>query len=121
MRKSPDRTGITTKPAQVVSEPFTLSLDAQCLDAVDAWAAQNGIARAEAISRLVKFGLTVAPTPVPVKKVRTSRAIELAAKQLDRLIDPAAPIEERDRLISRLTEGPPEFIEARVDLPKRKR
>jgi hypothetical protein len=56
-----------------------------------------------------------------MKKIRTSRAVELAAQQLDQLIDPAAPSEERDRLISRLTEGPPEFIEARVDLPKRKR
>jgi hypothetical protein len=104
-----------------MGEPFAITLDAQCLDTVDAWATYNNISRSDAIGRLVKLGLTVAPAPVPIKKVRTSRAVELAAQQLDQLIDPAAPSEERDRLISRLTEGPPEFIEARVDLPKRKR
>jgi hypothetical protein len=107
--------------AEPVDETFAVTLDTQCLDSVDAWAAYNNISRSDAIGRLVKLGLTVAPSPLPMKKIRTSRAVELAAQQLDQLIDPAAPSEERDRLISRLTEGPPEFIEARVDLPKRKR
>jgi hypothetical protein len=121
MSNPPSPLNEPTAPAEAMSEPFALSLDAQCLEAVDSWAASNNISRSDAIGRLVKLGLTVAPAPLPLKKIRTSRAVELAAEQLGQLIDPAAPSEERDRLISRLTEGPPEFIEARVDLPNRKR
>ena len=50
------------------------------------------------------------------------RAIEqLAENQVDRLIDPATPDMERQRRIHRLTEGPPEFVKVRVDLPGRKK
>ena len=46
------------------------------------------------------------------------RVIEqLAESQLDRLIDSDMPLEERERRIHRLTEGPPEFVDLRVDLP----
>jgi hypothetical protein len=110
-----------TSPAEAMGEPFAVTLDAMCLDAVDLWATHNNISRSDAIGRLVKLGLSVAPAPMPLKKIRTSRAVELAAEQLGQLIDPTAPSEERNRLISRLTEGPPEFVEARVDLPKRRR
>jgi hypothetical protein len=120
MSKPPAPTN-TTMPADPAGAPFAVTLDAQCLDTVDAWASSNNISRSDAIGRLVKLGLTVAPAPEPIKKVRTSRAVELAAEQISQLIDPAAPSEERDRLISRLTQGPPEFVEARVDLPKRRR
>ena len=39
--------------------------------------------------------------------------------QLDQFIDPDTPQEERERRIHRLTEGPPEFVNLRIDLPKR--
>jgi len=44
----------------------------------------------------------------------------LAAKQIDKMIDPAAPPDERAQRRRRLTKGPPELREDRVDLPKRK-
>ena len=49
------------------------------------------------------------------------RIIELWAEaQMERLIDPTTPKEERERRIHRLTEGPPEFVEVRSDLPRNK-
>jgi len=39
--------------------------------------------------------------------------------QINQFIDPNTPREERDRRIHRLTEGPPEFVDLRIDLPKR--
>jgi hypothetical protein len=50
------------------------------------------------------------------------RVIEqLAEGQLDRLIDSDTPQEERARRIHRLTEGPPEFVMIRADLPRNKK
>ena len=34
------------------------------------------------------------------------------------MIDPDTPQDERDRRIHRLTEGPPEFVALRIDLPR---
>ena len=46
------------------------------------------------------------------------RSIEqLAESEIGWLIDPGLPREERQRRIHRLTEGPPEFVDVRVDLP----
>jgi len=49
------------------------------------------------------------------------RAQELATKAIEKIIDPAAPPEERAQRGRQLTKGPPEFLEDRVDLPKSKR
>jgi hypothetical protein len=46
---------------------------------------------------------------------------EFAKSQVGRLIDSATPEEERQRRIHRLTEGPPEFVDVRVDLPGRRK
>jgi hypothetical protein len=77
--------------------------------------------RAEAIRRLVELGLKAKPAPKPVGNPgRRLRAQELAAKAIERIIDPAAPPEERAQRRRRLTKGPLEFREDRVDLPKAK-
>jgi hypothetical protein len=77
--------------------------------------------RAEAIRRLVEFGLKVKTTTRPVSKPgRRLRAQELATKAIEKIIDPSAPPEERAQRRRRLTKGPPEFREDRVDLPKAK-
>jgi len=49
------------------------------------------------------------------------RAQELATKAIEKIIDPSAPPEERAQRRRRLTKGPQEFREDRVDLPKSKR
>jgi hypothetical protein len=75
----------------------------------------------EAIRRLVEIALKAETPSKPAGKTgRRSRAAELAAKQIEKMIDPSAPSEERDRRKRRLTKGPLEFREDRVDLPKRK-
>ncbi|ABD86505.1 hypothetical protein [Rhodopseudomonas palustris] len=112
----------TERPAAAKSgETIPAQLQPATLTALDEWAALHLVSRAEAVQRLVQLGLSVASSGRPAKAVRTARAVELAANQIGQLIDPDAPSEERDRRIHRLTEGPPEFVEARVDLPKRKR
>jgi hypothetical protein len=76
---------------------------------------------ATAIRRLVELGLKAKTPARPVSKPgRRLRAQELATKAIEKIIDPTAPPEERDQRRRRLTKGPPEFREDRVDLPKAK-
>ena len=73
----------------------------------------------EATRRLVELGLQPKTPARPVSKPgRRLRAQELATKAIEKIIDPAAPPEERAQRRRRLTKGPPEFREDRVDLPK---
>jgi hypothetical protein len=76
----------------------------------------------EATRRLVELGLKVKAPARPVSKPgRRLRAQELATKAIEKVIDPAAPPEERAQRRRRLTKGPTEFREDRVDLPRAKR
>jgi hypothetical protein len=76
---------------------------------------------ATAIRRLVELGLTVKAPARPVSKPgRRLRAAELAAKAIDKIADPSAPPDERAQRVRRLTKGPEEFREVRVDRPKAK-
>jgi hypothetical protein len=94
------------------------------LGVLDAWISkqkESGLTRPEAIRRLVELGLTIkmkAKQPAPA---RAARAKELATKAIERMIDPAAPPEERAQRRRHLTKGPSEFREDRVDLPKANR
>jgi hypothetical protein len=74
----------------------------------------------EATRRLVELGLTMKATAAPSAAPRAARAAELAAKAIDTNIDPSAPPEERAQRQRRLTKGPEEFREVRVDRPKAK-
>jgi hypothetical protein len=73
----------------------------------------------EAIRRLVELGLTVKMKAKQPSPARAARAKELAAKAIDKMIDPAAPPEEQAQRRRRLIKGPLEFREDRVDLPKK--
>ena len=88
---------------------------------IDAWACAHAVNRSEAIRQLVELGLKSQRTPGARRALRDDAIAveELAASQLDQFIDPATPPEERERRIQRLTEGPPEFVDLRIDLPKR--
>ena len=73
---------------------------------------------AEAIDSL---GPKIKAAERPVGKPgRRLRAQELATKTIEKIIDPAAPPEARAQRRRRLTKGPSEFREARVDQPKAK-
>ena len=92
------------------------------LRALDGWAAKQNDhpTRAEAIRRLVELGLTVRTKSKQPPAARAERAKELAAKAIEKILDPSAPPEERAQRRRRLTKGPSEFRDDRVDLPKAK-
>jgi hypothetical protein len=115
-RRGPPPTG---KGVQVV-----VRLQPDPLSALDSWAAKEADqpTRAEAIRRLIELGLTVRTPAKPGNKPgRRLRAQELAANAIEKMIDPAAPLEERAQRRRRITKGPSEFREDRVDLPKAKK
>jgi hypothetical protein len=87
---------------------------------VDAWAEAHDTVRSDAIRQLVKVGLNAAPRPDRLGAApRDPVAIEdLAVRQIGQLLDPSLTPAERERRIRRLTEGPPEFSDERIDLPK---
>jgi hypothetical protein len=87
---------------------------------VEAWAAMNDTSRSDAFRRLVELGLTDKAKAKQPSPARAARAKELAAKAIDKMIDPAAPPEERAQRRRRLIKGPLEFRDDRVDLPKAK-
>jgi hypothetical protein len=90
---------------------------------LDAWIKKHApdLSRPEAIRRLVDLGLTVkAPARALGKPDRRSRAQELAAKAIDKIGDPAVHPEEHAQRRRRLTKGPEEFRDVRVDRPKAK-
>jgi hypothetical protein len=75
----------------------------------------------EAVRRLVVIGLKVkVPTRPASKPDRRLRAAQLAADAIDKVGDPTAPSEERAQRRRRLTKGPEEFREQRVDRPTKK-
>jgi Arc/MetJ-type ribon-helix-helix transcriptional regulator len=101
-----------------------VGFDQAMIDAIDKWRAKQKPLpnMSEAIRCLVELGLKAArPSKPRAKAGRRSRAAELAASAIEKLIDPSATSEERAQRRRRLTKGPPEFREDRVDLPKAKK
>jgi hypothetical protein len=75
----------------------------------------------EATRRLVEIALKSETSAKTERNTPNKvRAAELAAKTIEKIIDPAALPEERAQRRRRLTKGPSEFREDRVDLPKAK-
>jgi hypothetical protein len=92
------------------------------LDEIEAWSAKNGTSsRSEAIRRLVELGLTGKTKGKQPSAARAHRAKELATNAIEKIMDPAAPPAERAQRRRRLTKGPSEFREDRVDLAEAKR
>ena len=108
-RPSADRDAIS---AVKISEGLTAE--------VDAWAEAHDMSRSDAIRQLVQLGLNASTSAVRhASSPRDPVDIEgLAVRQIDQLLDPSLPTEERERRIRRLTEGPPEFADERIDLTK---
>ena len=107
------------RPATGRDPVSAVRLPAVLTAAVDKWAEDREANRSEAIRRLVELGLKVKTPARPVSKPgRRLRAQELATKAIENIIDPAAPPEERSQRRRRLTKGPTEFRDDRIDLPK---
>jgi hypothetical protein len=114
-RKKAGRPATGTEPLYGVRIASTLMK--QIMD----WAKAKGANRSEAIRRLVELGLKAKAPAKPIRSTPNKlRAAEMAAKAIDGMIDPSAPPEERAQRRRRLTKGPTEFREDRVDLPKAK-
>jgi hypothetical protein len=99
----------------IVRMPQRLTAD------VDAWADAHVTIRSDAIRQLVELGLSSTPSVDLLGSARRDpvEIEDLAVEQIVPLLDPSLPIAERERRIRRLTEGPPEFLDQRIDLPKR--
>ena len=87
---------------------------------IDAWAEAHQLTRADAIGRLLELALAASPPPdAPDRSLGNSLTVEREAiKQVEAMLDPALPADERERRIRRLIEGPPEFSDERIDLPE---
>ena len=93
------------------------------LAAVDGWIAKQPKpkpSRPVAIRKLVELGLTVKTTSKRPSSKHAARAKELARNAIDKMTDATAPPEEQAQRRRRLTKGPLEFREARMDQPKAK-
>jgi hypothetical protein len=90
---------------------------------VDAWAEAHRMVRSDAIRQLIELGLRAMSSTGGIGRARSDPvAIEdQAVRQIGQLLDPSLPVDERERRIRRLTEGPPEFSDERIDLPKPKK
>jgi hypothetical protein len=112
------------RPATGKDPMVSMRMSEELIAAVRNWASgqQDNPRRSEAIRRLVEIGLkATTPSKPTAKTPNKTRAAELAAKVVDGMIDPSAPADERDRRRRRLTKGPLEFREDRVDQPKAKK
>jgi hypothetical protein len=109
------------RPATGRDPVSAVRLPTELTTAVDKWAEDHQANRSEAIRRLVELGLKVETPARPISRPgRRLRAQELATKAIEKIIDPSAPPEERAQRRRRLTKGPTEFREDRVDQPKAK-
>jgi hypothetical protein len=88
--------------------------------AVDAWAEAHDMVRSDAIRALVELGLSASASTAGAAPVRGDPLDleDLTVRQIQQLLDPSLPTEERERRIRRFTE---EFSDERIDLPKPKR
>ena len=104
-------------------DPFSaIRLSPKLTAAIDKWAEENGVnSRSEAIRRLLELGLA-ASQPLRRRNLEAaSKALELAAQELDKLIDPSTSDEEHKMRKRRLLRGPKEFRDMRGDVSKSNR
>jgi hypothetical protein len=96
-------------------------LQPEPLERLDEWAASQDDrpSRPEAMRRLIQQGLASGPTLQSDKRAAT-KAAHMAGKQIDRMADQSATVEERTRRKRRLIEGPTEFRELRSGRAARK-
>ena len=80
---------------------------------MDQWAARqrDKPRRSEAVRRLIEAGL--ASFKPASQRSQTAKALRMAAREIDPLVDKDAPPEERIKRKRRLLKGPTEFREMR--------
>jgi hypothetical protein len=105
------------------------------LEAIDAWRREQAepLTRGQAIRDLVRSALAIPRTrrrlsaaplsgrhPPSGKRSGPTIASQLAAEQIDKISDRSAPHEEPQSRKRHLIEGPKEFRDVRIDVPKSK-
>jgi hypothetical protein len=102
-------------------EPILVRLQPIPLSKLDTWIARQDdqLSRPEAIRRLVELALAGMQAPHPRSPKARSKALDLASKQIEKLIDPWVPDEERQQRKRRLLKGPKEFLEMRDKIRSR--
>jgi hypothetical protein len=109
------------RPATGRDPVSAVRLPADLTASVDRWAEDHDANRSEAIRRLVEIGLTFGATKSKQSPAaRAERANELASVAIDELGDRTAHPDERAQRHRRLTKGPEEFRDIRVDREKAK-
>jgi hypothetical protein len=104
-------------------EPLVgVRLPPELIERIDIWAKREGAAtRSDALRRLVDQSLTATYRSYAARSHGgASRARELAVRELDRLGDKSAMIDEQQKRKRRLVKGPEEFRDLRGDQPKAK-
>jgi lipase chaperone LimK len=114
-KKSPNQT--IRRPSSARDAISAVKLSEGLTADVDAWAEAHDMVRSDAIRHLVELGLSASTISDSQRSTDPLEIENLAVKQIDHLLDPSLPTEERERRIRRLTEGPPEFSDERIDLP----
>jgi Arc/MetJ-type ribon-helix-helix transcriptional regulator len=109
------------RPATGRDPVSAIRLSPDLIATIDKWAARNDVSsRSEAIRRLVEVGLGEAPPVQRRSRKATSKASDMAARQIDKIGDPSATDEERQQRKRRLLKGPREFRDIRGNLPRPK-
>ncbi|HEY1361810.1 MAG TPA: ribbon-helix-helix protein, CopG family [Xanthobacteraceae bacterium] len=87
------------------------------IDAIERWAADRGMSRAQAIRSAVTQAIFISR---PAAKSSREKATGMAAHEIDKLSDSTASDEERQHRKRRLLKGPREFRDIRADRLKPK-
>jgi hypothetical protein len=74
--------------------------------------------RPEAIRRLLEQALKSSSNKEPPGKRKAQKALELADRTAERIVNKSMPVEEQQRRKRALIKGPKEFRDIREDLPK---
>ena len=76
--------------------------------------------RPEAIRRIVERTLARSSRPKAPNKQKAQKALELAGRAVERMVNKSMPSEEQERRKRAVIKGPMEFRDIREDLPKTK-
>ena len=114
------------RPAGGQTASVAVRLPADLVTTIDAWAAEHIWAgkhtvasRSEVVRRLVEMALAQSPRAKTAGGgVTAQQAAELAERQIDRIIDPTAPADERQARKRHILKGPREFRDIRRDRPR---
>jgi hypothetical protein len=74
--------------------------------------------RPEAIRRIVERTLARSSRPSAPNKKKAQKALELAGRAVERIVDKSMPTQEQERRKRALIKGPKEFRNIRGDLPE---